>query len=63
MIRREINIITGEEKIIDIEGRVDRFKSKFAKAEEYKAERAKKLAKKTDKTKKISKKTTPKTDK
>ncbi len=54
---------TGEEKIIDIEGRVDRFKSKFAKAEEYKAERAKKLAKKTDKTKKISKKTTPKTDK
>jgi large subunit ribosomal protein L31 len=28
---------TGEEKIIDTEGRVDRFKAKFAKAEERKA--------------------------
>jgi len=27
---------TGEEKIIDTEGRVDRFKAKFAKAEERK---------------------------
>ena len=28
---------TGEEKIIDTEGRVDRFKARFAKAEERKA--------------------------
>jgi large subunit ribosomal protein L31 len=39
---------TGEEKIIDTEGRVDRFKAKFAKAEERKAaliNKAKKQAK------------------
>jgi large subunit ribosomal protein L31 len=39
---------TGEEKIIDTEGRVDRFKAKFAKAEERKAalvSKAKKQAK------------------
>lgn len=38
---------TGEEKIIDTEGRVDRFKAKFAKAEERKtalANKAKKAA-------------------
>jgi large subunit ribosomal protein L31 len=37
---------TGEEKIIDTEGRVDRFKAKFAAAEARKAELASK-AKKT----------------
>ena len=31
---------TGEEKIIDTEGRVDRFKARFAKAEARKAELA-----------------------
>ncbi len=47
---------TGEEKIIDTEGRVDRFKARFAKAEERKqalANKAKKqnaqAAKKADK--------------
>lgn len=47
---------TGEEKIIDTEGRVDRFKARFAKAEERKqalANKAKKAnatsARKTDK--------------
>jgi large subunit ribosomal protein L31 len=46
---------TGEEKIIDTEGRVDRFKARFAKAEERKAALANKAkkaaankAKKTD---------------
>ena len=48
---------TGEEKIIDTEGRVDRFKARFAKAEERKAALANKAkkqkaasAKKADKT-------------
>ena len=45
---------TGEEKIIDTEGRVDRFKAKFAAAEARKAQliaKAKKLnAQKTKKT-------------
>lgn len=48
---------TGEEKIIDTEGRVDRFKARFAKAEERKqalANKAKKAkaqaSKKADKT-------------
>lgn len=44
---------TGEEKIIDTEGRVDRFKARFAKAEERKAalaNKAKKVA--TEKAKK-----------
>lgn len=36
---------TGEEKIIDTEGRVDRFKAKFAKAEERKAALANKAKK------------------
>lgn len=36
---------TGEEKIIDTEGRVDRFKAKFAAAEARKAERAAKAKK------------------
>ncbi|HWT40213.1 MAG TPA: 50S ribosomal protein L31, partial [Dongiaceae bacterium] len=47
---------TGEEKIIDTEGRVDRFKNRFAAAEARKAELANKakkkaanIAKKTDK--------------
>jgi large subunit ribosomal protein L31 len=47
---------TGEEKIIDIEGRVDRFKAKFAAAEARKAQlaaKAKKLnARKAQKTEK-----------
>ena len=37
---------TGEEKIIDTEGRVDRFKAKFAAAEARKAELANKAKKK-----------------
>lgn len=36
---------TGEEKIIDIEGRVDRFKAKFAAAEARKAQLAAKAKK------------------
>lgn len=43
---------TGEEKIIDTEGRVDRFKARFAAAEERKAalaNKAKKSAARTDK--------------
>ncbi|MDR2336758.1 MAG: type B 50S ribosomal protein L31 [Candidatus Nomurabacteria bacterium] len=46
---------TGEEKIIDTEGRVDRFKAKFAKAKELKqqltskAQKAKKEATKKSK--------------
>lgn len=47
---------TGEEKIIDTEGRVDRFKARFAKAEERKAalaNKAKKVA--AEKAKKADK--------
>lgn len=36
---------TGEEKIIDVEGRVDRFKAKFAAAEARKAQLAAKAKK------------------
>ena len=36
---------TGEETIIDTEGRVDRFKARFAKAEERKAALANKAKK------------------
>lgn len=36
---------TGEEKIIDVEGRVDRFKAKFAAAKKHKQELAKKASK------------------
>ena len=46
---------TGEEKIIDTEGRVDRFKAKFAAAEARKAELANKAKKKAaNKAKKAS---------
>ena len=38
---------TGEEKIIDTEGRVDRFKAKFAAAEARKAKLANKAKKKS----------------
>jgi len=41
---------TGEEKIIDTEGRVDRFKAKFAAAEARKAELANKAKKKAANT-------------
>lgn len=44
---------TGEEKIIDTEGRVDRFAAKMKAAAEHKAKQAAKSAKKT--TKKIEK--------
>lgn len=48
---------TGEEKIIDTEGRVDRFKAKFAAAEARKAELANKAKKKSAaKAKKTSEK-------
>lgn len=48
---------TGEEKIIDTEGRVDRFKAKFAAAEAHKAAMAaKKAAAASEKTKKSTKK-------
>ncbi len=47
---------TGEEKIIDTEGRVDRFKARFAKAEERKAALANKAKKaKSASTKKADK--------
>ena len=46
---------TGEEKIIDTEGRVDRFKAKFAAAEARKAELANKAKKKAaQQAKKVS---------
>ena len=46
---------TGEEKIIDTEGRVDRFKAKFAAAEARKKELASKAKKKSaQKAKKTS---------
>ena len=46
---------TGEEKIIDTEGRVDRFKAKFAAAEARKQELANKAKKKAaQKAKKTS---------
>jgi len=46
---------TGEEKIIDTEGRVDRFKAKFAAAEARKKELANKAKKKSAaKAKKIA---------
>ncbi len=46
---------TGEEKIIDTEGRVDRFKAKFAAAEARKTELANKAKKKSaQKTKKAT---------
>ena len=48
---------TGEEKIIDTEGRVDRFKAKFAAAEAHKKQL---IAKNTAKTKVSAKKATPK---
>ncbi len=47
---------TGEEKIIDTEGRVDRFKAKFAAAEARKTALANKAVKaKTSKAKKAAK--------
>ena len=47
---------TGEEKIIDTEGRVDRFKARFAKAEERKAALANKAKKqKAEQSKKADK--------
>lgn len=47
---------TGEEKIIDTEGRVDRFKAKFAAAEARKVALANKAVKaKTSKAKKAAK--------
>jgi len=45
---------TGEEKIIDTEGRVDRFKAKFAQAEARKTELANKAKKKAAQTAKKS---------
>lgn len=38
---------TGQEKLVDVEGRVDRFKAKAKAAEAAKAQRAKSAAKKT----------------
>ena len=46
---------TGEEKIIDTEGRVDRFKAKFEAARKHQAELAKRNQAKTKKTKVDSK--------
>ncbi len=48
---------TGEEKIIDTEGRVDRFKAKFAAAEARKAELASKAKKSAARAEKKSAKT------
>ena len=53
---------TGEEKIIDTEGRVDRFKKKAEEAKKHKAELAKKAAKAKKDTKpapKTAKKKSP----
>lgn len=49
---------TGEEKIIDTEGRVDRFKAKFAAAEAHKAA----LANKAKKAAEVAKKKAAKAD-
>ena len=52
---------TGEEKIIDTEGRVDRFKARAAKAAKMKealANKAKKTAKEAEKKAKAEEKTT-----
>lgn len=46
---------TGEEKIIDTEGRVDRFKSRFAAAEKLKASRLEQKSQKKPTTKKSKK--------
>lgn len=43
---------TGEEKIIDTEGRVDRFKSKFAAAEKMREQKANKAKKQAERNKK-----------
>lgn len=51
---------TGEEKIIDTEGRVDRFKKQAAEAAKRKAELAKKVAAKKAKAAPKSKKPTAK---
>jgi large subunit ribosomal protein L31 len=48
---------TGEEKIIDTEGRVDRFKAKFAAAEARKAELASKAKKQAVRAEKKASKT------
>ena len=47
---------TGEEKIIDTEGRVDRFKSRFAAAQNLKAAKLASNSKKAPAPKKVSKK-------
>ena len=47
---------TGEEKIIDTEGRVDRFKARFAAAEKRKAELANKAKKSAARTEKKAEK-------
>lgn len=55
---------TGEEKIIDTEGRVDRFKKQAEAAKKHQAEMAKKAAaKKAKETKKVTKKPVKKTGK
>ncbi len=56
---------TGEEKIIDTEGRVDRFKNKFAKAEAHRKKLQEKAAKKAKqpKAKKTAKKDAKATEK
>lgn len=53
---------TGEEKIIDTEGRVDRFKAKFATAEARKAELASKAKKSAVRAEKKATKTEAKED-
>ncbi|MDR2063541.1 MAG: type B 50S ribosomal protein L31 [Candidatus Nomurabacteria bacterium] len=47
---------TGEEKIVDTEGRVDRFKAKFAKAQELKQQLSNKAQKAQKEAAKKSKK-------
>lgn len=51
---------TGEEKIIDTEGRVDRFKARFAAAEERKAALAQKAKKSAARSEKKAAKETEK---
>ena len=53
---------TGEEKIIDTEGRVDRFKNKFEQAKKYRAQKAKKTSAKTKQADKTSEAKVEQTD-
>ena len=47
---------TGQQKFVDIKGRIDKFNEKVSKGKEYKAKKEVKAGKKTKSTKKTTKK-------